>query len=46
MVKYKDGIKEVAFFDGDRRFYIDKEDRDVTEIIVEWKEIDPKKPCY
>jgi hypothetical protein len=36
MVKYKDGRKEVAFFDGDNRFYIEKDDRDITETIIEW----------
>tara|TARA_R110002153_G_scaffold201100_1_gene354383 strand:- start:355 stop:660 length:306 start_codon:yes stop_codon:yes gene_type:complete len=39
MVKYKDGRKEVAFFDGDRRFYLEKDDSDVTEIIVEWHKL-------
>ena len=39
MVKYKDGIKEVAFFDGDKRFYIEKDDRDVTETIIEWHKL-------
>jgi hypothetical protein len=39
MVKYKDGRKEVAFFDGDKRFYIEKDDRDVTETIVEWHKL-------
>jgi hypothetical protein len=39
MVKYKDGRKEVAYFDGDKRFYIEKDDRDVTEIIVEWNKL-------
>lgn len=39
IVKYKDGRKEVAFYDGDRRFYIKKDDRDVTETIVEWQKL-------
>ena len=39
IVKYKDGRKEVAFFDGDRRFYIEKDDRDITEIIIEWHKL-------
>lgn len=39
MVKYKDGRKEVAFFDGDKRFYIEKDDRDITETIVEWHKL-------
>ena len=39
MVKYKDGRKEVAYFDGDKRFYIEKDDRDITEIIVEWHKL-------
>ena len=39
MVKYKDGWKAVALFDGDSRFYIEKDDRDVTETIVEWHEL-------
>ena len=39
MVKYKDGRKEVAYFDGDKRFYIEKDDRDVTETIVEWHKL-------
>ena len=39
MVKYKDGRKEVAFFDGDKRFYIEKDDRDVTECVVEWHKL-------
>lgn len=39
MVKYKDGRKEVAYFDGDYRFYIEKDDRDVTETIVEWHKL-------
>lgn len=39
MVKYKDGRVEVAFFDGDSRFYIEKDDRDVTENIVSWHKL-------
>lgn len=39
MVKYKDDRKEVAFFDGDKRFYIEKDDRDITETIVEWHKL-------
>ena len=39
MVKYKDGRKEVAYFDGDKRFYIEKDDRDITETIVEWHKL-------
>ena len=36
MVKYRDGVKEVALFDGDGRYYIEKDDRDVTDRIIEW----------
>ena len=36
MVRYGDGVKEVALFDGDGRYYIEKDDRDVTDRIVEW----------
>ena len=39
MVKYKDGVKAVAFFDGDRRFYIEKDDIDVSETIVSWHKL-------
>ena len=39
MVKYKDGRKEVAYFDGDKRFYIEKDDRDITETIIEWHKL-------
>lgn len=39
MVKYKDGRKEVAYFDGDNRFYIEKDDRDVSETIVSWHKL-------
>jgi hypothetical protein len=36
MVMYKDGRKAVALFDGDGRFYIEKDDWDITNIIVKW----------
>ena len=36
VVKYKDGTKEVALFDGDGRYYIEPEYNDVTDKIVEW----------
>jgi len=36
MVKYKGGIKEVALFDGDGRYYIEKDDRDITDRVIEW----------
>jgi hypothetical protein len=36
VVKYKDGTKEVALFDGDGRYYIEPEYNDVTDEIVEW----------
>ena len=39
MVKYKDNRKEVAYFDGDKRFYIEKDDRDITETIIEWHKL-------
>ncbi len=36
LVKYKDGTKEVALFDGDGRYYIESEDKDITDDIAEW----------
>jgi len=39
MVKYKDGRTEVAYFDGDNRFYIEKDDRDVSEKIISWHKL-------
>ena len=39
MVKYKDGRTEVAYFDGDNRFYIEKDDRDVSEKIMSWHKL-------
>lgn len=36
IVKYKDGTKEVALFDGDGRYYIEPEYNDVTDKIIEW----------
>ena len=35
MVKYKDNRKEVAFFDGDGRFYTQNDD-DITDKIASW----------
>jgi len=36
MVKYTNGITAIAVFDGDGRFYIEKDDRDITDIVFEW----------
>lgn len=38
MVKYKDNRKEVAFFDGDGRFYTENDD-DITDEILEWHKL-------
>jgi hypothetical protein len=38
MVKYKDGRKEVAFFDGDGRFYTQNDD-DITDKIASWHKL-------
>ena len=38
MVKYKDNKKEVAFFDGDGRFYTQNDD-DITDKIVSWHKL-------
>jgi hypothetical protein len=35
MVMYKDNRKEVAFFDGDGRFYTQNDD-DITDKIARW----------
>lgn len=39
MVKYKDGIKAVALFDGDNRFYTLKDDIDISEEIISWHKL-------
>lgn len=39
MVKYKDGVKQIALFDGDGRYYIEKDDRDVTDMVIEWHKL-------
>ena len=36
VVIYKDGRKAVALFDGDGRFYIEKDDWDITNMIAKW----------
>jgi hypothetical protein len=38
MVKYKDNRKEVAFFDGDGRFYTQNDD-DITDKIASWHKL-------
>lgn len=38
MVKYKDNKKEVAFFDGDGRFYTQNDD-DITDKIASWHKL-------
>ena len=38
MVKYKDNRKEVAFFDGDGRFYTQNGD-DITDKIASWDKL-------
>lgn len=39
MIKYKDGTKAVALFDGDGRYYIEKDDRDITDSIISWHKL-------
>ena len=36
---YKYGRKAVALFDGDGRFYIEKDDWDITNIIAKWHKL-------
>jgi hypothetical protein len=38
IVKYKDNRKEVAFFDGDGRFYTQNDD-DITDKIASWHKL-------
>ena len=38
MVMYKDNRKEVAFFDGDGRFYTQNDD-DITDKIARWHKL-------
>lgn len=39
MVKYKDGSKAVAFFDGDSRFYTLRDDMDISEDLISWHKL-------
>ena len=39
MVEYIDGWKEVAFFDGDYKFYKQNKDEDITDKVAKWHKL-------